>query len=137
MTFKITVADQGLISTHVLNLRMTRHALIKTIEDFNYRLEKMFDEVQSVLIRHNEEKESASALLADLHRTHQESFDEKSEEWKNSIRGVKVQSWIDELELLSESLGYETQICVPTEIDIDIENDSETLNDIYSEPEDE
>lgn len=135
MAFKITIAEQKRISSCIEEIRGKRSALISTIEGFNHRMEHLFADVQNALDAYNDEKHVASALMDDICRAQQESFDEKAESWQNSERGATVQSWIDELGSLSERLGYEAEVCPPIEIDIDIDDDAEVLDDMYDEPE--
>lgn len=82
----------------VARLNAAREKLVEAIEEFNARLVEAYGDVEAVARSYNDIVEEAAALRDDVVEEGRSYFDERSETWQESERGVECSGWLDEWE---------------------------------------
>ena len=135
MALKINSADQRIFNRHKETLRAKHSDLIGSMEVFNAQMAALFEQVQSALDDLNAAKAEAVGFVDDIHRVFEEDIDGRSETWQDSERGQAARAWLEEIEGVAAVLNWETEVLVPADLDLDVEDDSEAIDNLLFEPE--
>jgi hypothetical protein len=118
MTFKITkqqLAERGALAA---DLRKKAEALNIAIIAFNQTIQPVSQVVRDALEDYNGILEKARVLADSITEPAQRQFDEKSEKWQESDKGVHVRIWIEQWEMSLEDVDLDLPEPL-TEIDPD------------------
>jgi chromosome segregation ATPase len=128
---KLTKTELEQRDALVAKLRVARESLDTAVNEFNAKLDDMRNELTPHADAYNELLEEARGFMEDIARERQEAFDERSESWQESDKGVEAAAWISEW----ENAGLdELDIDYPVDIDIQAEDAAQTLEDLPAAP---
>jgi hypothetical protein len=118
MTFKISKQQLAERDALAADLRKKAEALNIAIVAFNQTIQPVSQAVRDALEDYNGILEKARVLADSITEAAQGEFDEKSEKWQESDKGVQVRTWIEQWEMSLEDVDLDLPEPL-TEIDPD------------------
>lgn len=99
MAFKLTKTELIQREKIAAALKTTGTALSEAVTIFNTTCEEAWKTVEAAQESYNEQVQMAQEFMVEVHDSHQNEFDEKSEKWQESDAGQAASGWLDEWEM--------------------------------------
>ena len=136
MAYRMTNSEEAGWKDHIHVVKQKHDELFAQIVEYNSKIAELFTKVSAAQDAYDEARGDAAGFLEDIHREHDETFVNATEQWKESERGECVAEWLQELTAMTVELSSATFISASDEIDPnELENVFEEMESLNTEPE--
>ena len=104
MTFRLSQKDSAVLGVATANLNELREAVEAAVQKFNIETQLRFEPVVAAITEYNITANELRETVENIVEGWRDEWDEKSERWQQSDRGLAVSDWIGEWDAFAGEL---------------------------------
>lgn len=110
MAMRLTKAERDQIKGEEQILRDAWSTLEDATDEANQKIRDVLEELAAAQSAYDGKVQDARSLMEEIFSSLRGDYDDKSERWQDSERGVEFDEWITNLETMAQDLeAYETE----------------------------